>query len=61
MTTIRSQIVRQLETLADTALFASIPFITAFMALALIPRGLKRVASIHRQPSWPPDPIRKPG
>ncbi len=39
MTTIRSQIVRQLETLADTALFASIPFITAFMALALIRVG----------------------
>ena len=39
MSTIRSQIVRRLETLADTALFVSIPFVTAFMALALIRVG----------------------
>jgi hypothetical protein len=39
MSTIRFQVVRQLETLADSALFASIPFITAFMALALIRVG----------------------
>ena len=39
MTTIRSQVVRSLETLADGAVFASIPFITAFMALALIKLG----------------------
>lgn len=39
MSTIRAQAVRQLETLADSVLFASIPFITAFMALALIRVG----------------------
>ncbi len=39
MPTIRSQIVRQLEILADAAPFVSIPFITAFMALALIRVG----------------------
>ena len=39
MSTIRSQIVRQLETLADSALLVSIPFVTAFMALALIRVG----------------------
>ena len=39
MSNVRSQVVRQLETLADSAIFASIPFITAFMALALIRVG----------------------
>ena len=34
--TFRAQVVRSLEILADGAVFASIPFITVFMALALI-------------------------
>ena len=39
MTTFSAQVVRHLETLADGAVFASIPFITAFMAVALIKLG----------------------
>lgn len=39
MSAFRLPIVRQLETLADGALFAAIPFVALFMAVAMIKLG----------------------